>query len=226
MKTLKISEAVGDIQSLAYCLNNIGGVYVKKKNYKYAESFCKRSLQYAKTLGYPQNIRNASRQLCRIYKALGKYKDAYEMHVLFKQMSDSINNTETQKASVKKQMQYDFDKKESQMKMDQEKKDVIEFEEKEKQKIVRNSFITGFTFVFLVALIIFRGYHNKQKANITITKQKDEVEKSKFIIEEQKMKVEEKQKEILDSIHYAKRIQTALITSEKYINKNLEKLNA
>lgn len=31
--------------------------------------------------------------------------------------------------------------------------------------------------------------------------------------------VEEKQKEILDSIHYAKRIQTALLTSEKYIEK-------
>ena len=36
--------------------------------------------------------------------------------------------------------------------------------------------------------------------------------------------IEEKQKEILDSIHYAKRIQTALLTSEKYIERNLNKL--
>jgi hypothetical protein len=33
--------------------------------------------------------------------------------------------------------------------------------------------------------------------------------------------IEEKQKEILDSIHYASRIQKALITSEKYIDKSL-----
>ena len=33
-------------------------------------------------------------------------------------------------------------------------------------------------------------------------------------------KVEEKQKDMLDSIHYAKRIQSSLITSEKYIEKN------
>ena len=54
-------------------------------------------------------------------------------------------------------------------------------------------------------------YLQKQKANIQL--------------EHQKYIVEEKQKEILDSIHYAKRIQTALITSERYISKTLIKLN-
>jgi hypothetical protein len=41
----------------------------------------------------------------------------------------------------------------------------------------------------------------------------------------QKIIIEEKQKEILDSIHYAKRIQTALMTNEKYIEKNLKRLS-
>ena len=44
------------------------------------------------------------------------------------------------------------------------------------------------------------------------------------IITHQKKLVEEKQKEILDSIHYAKRIQMAQIPSEKQVGKNLEKL--
>jgi hypothetical protein len=44
-------------------------------------------------------------------------------------------------------------------------------------------------------------------------------------VEKQKDMMEEKQKEILASIHYAKRIQRALITSEKYIERNLERLN-
>ena len=33
---------------------------------------------------------------------------------------------------------------------------------------------------------------------------------------------EEKQKEVLDSIHYAKRIQQALLPNEKYINKYIK----
>lgn len=37
--------------------------------------------------------------------------------------------------------------------------------------------------------------------------------------------VEEKQKEILDSIHYAKRIQRSLLPTEKYIEKKLKELS-
>ncbi|MBC7864346.1 MAG: hypothetical protein IAF38_15320 [Bacteroidia bacterium] len=45
----------------------------------------------------------------------------------------------------------------------------------------------------------------------------------KNIIHQKKL-VEEKQKEILDSIHYAKRIQRTLITNEKYIERKLKEL--
>jgi transcription elongation GreA/GreB family factor len=43
-------------------------------------------------------------------------------------------------------------------------------------------------------------------------------------ITEKSKKLEEKQKEIIDSIYYARRIQRALLTSEKYIERNLNKL--
>ena len=51
------------------------------------------------------------------------------------------------------------------------------------------------------------------------------IELQKEEVTEQKEKVEEKQKEILDSIRYAKKIQTALITSERYIYRKLNELN-
>ena len=46
-----------------------------------------------------------------------------------------------------------------------------------------------------------------------------------YAIERQKDIVVEKQKEILDSIYYAEKIQKALITSEKYIEKTLERIH-
>ena len=51
------------------------------------------------------------------------------------------------------------------------------------------------------------------------------MEEKNEIIEKQKHIVEEKQKEILDSIHYASRIQRALLTNEKYIYRKLDSLN-
>ena len=69
----------------------------------------------------------------------------------------------------------------------------------------------GFSLVIILALFILRSYIQKRKDNKLITLQKH--------------LVEEKQREILDSIHYAKRIQTALMTNENYINATLNRLN-
>jgi hypothetical protein len=45
------------------------------------------------------------------------------------------------------------------------------------------------------------------------------------IIEQQRDEVENKNKEVMDSIRYAKRIQQSLLPTDKYIQKNLRRLN-
>jgi serine phosphatase RsbU (regulator of sigma subunit) len=78
----------------------------------------------------------------------------------------------------------------------------------EKQKILRNSFIGGFILVFVIAIGIFRNLQQNRKA--------------KAIIENQKLIVEEKNREILDSIEYALRIQTAILPTQKIVKQYLE----
>jgi hypothetical protein len=160
----------------------------------------------------PEFIKNSARTLKQIFQKQNKYKEAFEMYELEIKMRDSINNQETQKAAIKKQMQYTYEKKELETKAEQDKKDAIAKAELNQKENERNYFIVGFTLVVILALFILRGYKQKQKAN--------------KIILEQKQLVDEKQKEILDSIHYARRIQMAQIPSEKQIAailKNLQK---
>ena len=222
-KGLFIQEEIGDKEGMSRTLSNMGAIFLKQKNYKKAENYCLRALQLAKEFGFPVLIAGVSKTLVKIYKEMGssalyplKEKVEYltqacAMNELFKLMSDSINNLETRKSGLKKQMQYDFEKKESETKAEQDKKDIIANEELQKQKVVRNSFIAGFVLVLILGLVVLRSYRQKQKANHEINSQKNIIEA--------------KQKEILDSIRYAKRIQTALMASEKYIEKNLNKLN-
>ena len=91
-----------------------------------------------------------------------------------------------------------------------EKKESVAKEEQAKQVIIRNAFIAGFALMLIMAIIVFRGYRNKQKANQAISEQKELVEL--------------KNKEITDSIHYAKRIQNAHLPSKEYISKKLNEL--
>jgi hypothetical protein len=65
-------------------------------------------MQTSKELGFPNSIKFSAQALKIIFQKQNKYKEAFEMYELEIKMRDSINNQETQKASVKKQMQYEY----------------------------------------------------------------------------------------------------------------------
>ncbi|HXU27209.1 MAG TPA: hypothetical protein VN698_08250, partial [Bacteroidia bacterium] len=74
----------------------------------------------------------------------------------------------------------------------------------------------------LLVVIVFSLFLYKR---FKIThKQKELIEKQKILVDKAYEELHERNKEVMDSIHYAKRIQTALITSEKYIQNSLNKL--
>ena len=146
--------------------------------------------------------------LCKDYELLsnfnmlaGNNKDALIYYKKFTGLKDSIFNMEKENSLTQSAMQYEFDKKETIAKAEQEKKDI-------EHRNIRNT-IAGALIGVLVFLIIVFRQHNKVK------KQKKEVENQKKL-------VDNKNKEITDSIHYAKRIQQAMLTSEQYIKKHFK----
>ncbi|MBI4930327.1 MAG: tetratricopeptide repeat protein [Bacteroidetes bacterium] len=222
-RSLQIRLEIADKKGIAQSLHNVGGVFfrqaalqekfsLKKELYTSARHYADSSLLVSKELGYPEIILSSSRMLSSIDSALGNYKLAFEYYKLFIQMSDSIKNTETQKATVKKQMQYEFDKKEAATKAESDKHAAVAEAESKKQKIVIWSVIAVLLLMIVFAGFIFRALRITQK--------------QKQLIEQQKKIVEEKQSEILASIRYAKRIQDAILPTEKYIHKTLERLRA
>ncbi|MFN6038846.1 MAG: tetratricopeptide repeat protein [Bacteroidota bacterium] len=90
-----------------------------------------------------------------------------------------------------------------------------------RQKTFNYMLIGGVFLVSIVLLIAIRGYIQKKKDNSIIKKQKMEVEEQKAILLEKNDIIEEKQKEILDSINYAKRIQLTLLAHDDFLCKYL-----
>jgi hypothetical protein len=83
------------------------------------------------------------------------------------------------------------------------------------------------TTVGLVVLAIgMLAWNQKFKKEVVFRKEtEDKLQASFEQIEYQHQKLEEKQKEIIDSIRYAKRIQHSRMPTEKYIDSNLNRLN-
>ncbi len=207
---LKINEENMEEYATTFSLINLADVYFKQRKYDIALDYAQRSLKISNKLGFPENIRNAAKRLAEICKRKGNDKNALEYYELYIQMRDSIENGETKKASIKTQFKIEFERKELEAKSKQEKKDLKNEEEKQKQSIIRNAFIGGFSLVLILAIVILRSFLQNKKKN--------------KLIEEQKHLVEEKQKEIIDSIRYAQRIQRALLPSGTYFSKTFLRL--
>ncbi|MBC7862858.1 MAG: tetratricopeptide repeat protein [Bacteroidia bacterium] len=234
-KSLKIREESGDKQGVANSLDNIGFVYLKlaltsrnetdkQKNLSKALVFELRSLKLSREIGYPEIIRNAARQLKFIYKAQKKYGQALEMYELFISMRDSIGNEETKKAGIKNQLKYEYEKKsaaDSVKNAEQQKvKDAqlaAQTASLKQERFERYSLVVGLALVVLGLLFVINRFR------IT-NKQKKIIEEQKIVVDQAFEKLREKNKEVMDSIYYARKIQRALITSEHYINKQLKAL--
>lgn len=175
----------------------------QQKNYRLALLYNDTSFVISKELGYPDDIRNAEESYAAVYSNTGKYELAFEHYKKYIALRDSTNNTETRKASVKNQLKYEFEKKEAVIKEQQEKERALAEEKNRFQKIVIASVVIGLLFVIVFAAFILR--------NLRVTRL-------------QKETIEQKQKEIVESIQYAKRIQTALMPSENYVDTNLKRL--
>lgn len=205
---------IGAKKGMSEVLTNLGKICFDKGDLSGSEKYTIESLRLARELGYPLLISDAASLLYDIYKEKKEWVKAIEMQELHSQMKDSILNNETQKAAMKHQLKYQFEKQEAEAKMERQK-EIILAEEQNK----RNRIITAATAGGLFLMIIFAGFiYNRYRVSI----------RQKKVIAEQKLKVDmaydqlsEKNREIIDSIHYARRIQNALLKEEEHVSEHL-----
>jgi tetratricopeptide (TPR) repeat protein len=209
-ESLELSKSIGDKDGISATLIFLGNVYFELKMPDKAIAAGEKSMEIAKEIGFPEKIKHAADLLVSAYELKGDYDNTLKNYELFVLMSDSIKNKETQKAAIRSQFKIEYEGKEQAAKAEQEKKDLKAAEEKQKQIIIRNSFVGGFALVLILALVIYRSFLQNKRKN--------------KLIEAQKTLVEEKQKEILASIQYAGRIQTALMPSELYLKSTMNRL--
>lgn len=217
LKSLTIKRQINDVSGICNTLGNMGDILVANKDYKTAEKYYRESYDVAQKLGTISGINKACTGLSTCYENLKKPVEALFYYKLAEAAKDSIFNEGTAKKFVQTEMSYNFEKKELQQKAEQEKKEVIAQEQKRQQNIITIAISIGLIAVLIFSILILRSLRENKRKNKIITEQKLEVEKQKYI-------VDEKQKEIVDSIRYAKRIQQTLMPSDSYIDKNLKKL--
>ncbi|MCE3278529.1 MAG: hypothetical protein K0S44_720 [Bacteroidetes bacterium] len=207
-KSLIMKEEMGDKKGIASSYHNIGLLYFQLKNISEGRKYQAKSLAVSKSIASRPDIVKAYQALSVLDSAIGDFKSAYNHHKQFTLLKDSIFNEEARNKVVESEMNFAFEKKEQAAKHEQDKRDALATEELEKQKMQRNAFIGGFVLMLALAGVTYRSYRNKKRSH--------------KIIAQQKELVEAKNRDISDSINYAKRLQQAILPSERSVREILE----
>ncbi|HYG53558.1 MAG TPA: tetratricopeptide repeat protein [Flavobacteriales bacterium] len=227
-QSLKVREEMGDHIGICSTLDNIGTVYYDQKNYARSIEYTEKALEIARKAKLAHEIKSAALNLYRCYKFTKNFKKALDMHELFIRTVDSLQSDENEKALIQQEYQYQYEKKamadslrhasaarakDVELRKQKALSQQNESELKTK-RILQYGLFGGLGIVLLFTVFMYNRFKLTQRQKIIIEQKERETHLQKIIIEE-------KQKEIIDSIHYAGRIQKALLPSEKYIRKNL-----
>ncbi|MCB0408756.1 MAG: tetratricopeptide repeat protein [Flavobacteriales bacterium] len=205
---LLIFEETNNQKGIAGTHNNIGRIYYKQHNYDLAILHCKKAYQIATELGLVHDIGEAALTLYECNKALGYFNIALNMHETYITYRDSAMSDENKKNVLRQEYEYQYEKQKVIDDAEHEKQLAVEQEAKEKQQIITYATATGLVFLAIFLIFVFN--------RLKVTR------KQKNMIEEAHTELEEKNKEILDSISYAKRIQSAILPPQKVVKEYLQ----
>ncbi len=214
-QVLPMYMSFNEPRALSELYSNMALIYGRLNNYTKSHTYYLLAKNLAQSTNYLTGLKNAYEGLI-VISAYYKNADssAYYLNE-YKAITDSIYSENNSKQIAMMQTQYQSEKKDNELIV----KD-LEIQKQlalSKQKSFQlNVFIVAFLIMIVLIIFVYKSYKQKVKANIEINKQKD-------IITKQKLVVDQKQKEIIDSINYASRIQHSLMPTEKYISKHIKK---
>ncbi|MBK7554404.1 MAG: tetratricopeptide repeat protein [Flavobacteriales bacterium] len=169
-RSLAISRELGDKYGLQCDLGNIGIWYSTApdavmrsmgidpdKKYHLAETYLDSCMQLSKELNMLDEEKKNWGHLSDLYEKQGDFAKAHAAYKKYIVLRDSIQGEEAKKQITRKEMQYEFDKKEALANVEQEKKD-------QRARMVRNTIGGGFVFAVFFLGIVWRQRNKINKA--------------------------------------------------------------
>ena len=159
----EISEQIGDREGTAQAMDVMANAHIGLGNPRKAVLLGEQVLAIAREIGSLQGISGGAETLYEAHKANGNYKKAMEYHELFIEIRDSIDREENQRAVLRNEYQYQYEKQALADSLEfagQQAMMDLELEEQDRrlarQRIGLTAAIIGILLILGLAFIIFR----------------------------------------------------------------------
>ncbi len=215
-QSYQIRQKIGEISGLSFNLRNIGDILRTQGHLQAALPYYQRSYNLADSAQSLKDKELSAKGLYKTYKELGHHDSALFWHEHFLAHSDSMFNDKRQKKLGRLETRYKWQQKQLKDSLQHVKEmrtqQLRHQHNMQQQRTYTFAGIGGFLLMLASALILYRNYRQKQKANHQLTQKNT-------IIQQQKEQVKEKNNELLASITYAKYLQGAIFPSHQQLDR-------
>ncbi len=236
-KSMAINQRLGDKIYTAANFINIGEILITSGNLIEAEKNIRSGLDLALSIGSKIQIERAYSALSDLYTKKENFEEALDAYRKSRLFKDSILNESSNSSIARLKTIYETEKKEKEI---QSHKLELAIQKKVllKEKALKLFFISGFSAMIVVSLLIFYYYRLKRKANIVLTNynrdmdeknriltmqkeeilsQRDQIQEKNKVANKAYDLIKNKNKSIIENIRYAFQIQNSLLPSLKMV---------
>lgn len=200
-----------DYGGITFSANLIGDVKLQRKKYDSAYYYYSIAQKAADVQSSKVNLKEVYERMSKLYEAKGDINKAFWYHKQYSAMNDSLLNSDKIREMAQMKEVYESERKDNEIDL-LNKQQIIDKKEIEEQqdKIRSRNFMVAISFVsvlLLIGLVIIFIRSNKEKKEHNV------------LLSQKNRLIEQKNKEIIDSINYAKRIQDSLFDNFEQVKK-------
>tara|TARA_B100000508_G_scaffold141093_1_gene146508 strand:+ start:7176 stop:8780 length:1605 start_codon:yes stop_codon:yes gene_type:complete len=220
-KSLTIKEALNNRKGMAGTNINIGKLYLLKKEYRKGIPYVEKGIELTKEVKAKGFQLVGYTVLYELNRELGNYEESLFALEEVRKLESEIQNEKQIELAKELERKYNAEKHKQEARINALELENSKVTLSQQQNIIWFLGIGVVVFVILMVLV-FINYRQKKKIN-------EQLEENNILLQEQKQKTEDqnlqlarKNKEITDSINYAKRIQEAILPSRYTISESID----
>jgi len=228
MNALNINREIGNRKEVASNLWDIGKVYFRWEKYEKALDYYNQSLKLNSELGHKKEVYEIYKNISDVYTSQGRYYDALNFYKRYNELKDSSLNEDYIKQISELETKYETDRKERELELQktelaknkaESERNLAELDKRnaelKRQRVLIYSFVFGLIMILVFSSLLYKQFQEKKRANVLLEAQNTE-------IKELFSRIFQQNKEITDSIHYASRIQSAILPPVKILEERLD----
>lgn len=191
----------------------LGRLFIESRQPAQALPHLERAYAIARKLKVAAQTKEVLSSLATAYKNVGDHKKATEHYQLLVNMMQQISEEENSRAINELSAQYETEKKQQQIQLLTSDKE-LQTQRIEKDRYIKLFILSVASLLLMLSLVFIFRFRKKKKDNSLLMEKNTAIALQKHEIEMQKEQLQHKNREITDSINYAKRIQGSVLPSQ------------